>query len=196
MQVTSTDTEIIQATREWLLRAVIGLNLCPFARSVESRGLVRYAICRAQTLAELLDDLENEALRLQAADPAVHDTTLLMLAHGQDEFLEFNFTVGEAERRLRALGLESVLQLASFHPHYQFAGEEPDDITNFTNRAPWPTLHLLREASIDKAVAAIPDPEEIYERNMETLRRLGTDGWHRVMSGQDSRLTPRKENIA
>jgi hypothetical protein len=192
--VTATDTEIIQATQQWLLRAVIGLNLCPFARSVESRGQVRYAITRAQSLGALLDDLETEALRLQAADPVVHDTTLLMVTHGQDEFLEFNFTVSEAERRLRSLELEGVLQLASFHPDYQFSGAEPDDITNFTNRAPWPTLHLLREASIDKAVAAIADPADIYERNMETLRKLGDAGWQRVMSGQGSEIIPGMEN--
>lgn len=175
------DASIIEAMQRWVRRAVIGLKLCPFAKSVESHGQVRYIVSRQHRLAGILEDLEREACCLQRAEPALHDTTLLILAEGQAEFLEFHFTVGEAERRLRALKLDGELQLASFHPHYVFADAQPDDIGNYTNRAPWPTLHLLREASIDKAVAAIVDPAEIYERNMQTLRALGAAGWERLM---------------
>ena len=177
------DALIVRSMHDWLQRAVIGLNLCPFARAVEVRGQVRYAVSHAASLPMLLNDLENEATLLLQADPALHDTTLLMVAQGQEEFLEFHFTVGESERRLRACGWADQLQIASFHPRYQFAGAEPDDIANSTNRAPWPTLQLLRQASVEKAVAAIDEPADIYQRNIETLRRLGAEGWQRVMAG-------------
>lgn len=163
--------------RRWLERAVIGLNLCPFAKGVHVKGQVHYAVSRAQRPSELLHDLRRELQELAALDPAVRDTTLLMAPGCLQDFLDFNDFLNAAERLLRKLRLEGVLQLASFHPAYQFAGTEEGDVTNSTNRAPYPTLHLLREDSIDRAVAAYPEAEAIFERNMQTLRTLGPDGW-------------------
>jgi len=174
--------EIVAATRHWLTRAVIGLNLCPFAKSVYVKDQVRYAVSEATDLEGVLTDLEAELKRLDAADPDTLDTTLLILPHAFADFLEFNDASWFAERLLRQLGLEGTLQIATFHPQYQFSGTEPDDIENYTNRAPWPILHLLREASIARAAEAFPDAADIYERNMETLRRLGLQGWREWMS--------------
>ena len=163
--------------RRWLERAVIGLNLCPFAKAVHVKGQVHYAVSLAQQPSQLLEDLKRELRELAAMDPAVRDTTLLMAPGCLQDFLAFNDFVGSAERALRKMRLEGVLQIASFHPDYQFVGTREDDITNCTNRAPYPTLHLLREDSIDRAVAAYPEPEAIYERNQQTLRLLGAEGW-------------------
>ncbi len=163
--------------RRWLERAVIGLNLCPFAKAVHVKGQVHYVVSRATDWATLLAELERELLALAACDSEQRDTTLLVAPAMLADFLEFDALAAQGERVLAGLGLEGTLQLASFHPHFQFAGTEPDDITNFTNRAPHPTLHLLREASIDRAVQAFPDASAIYEANMATLRRLGPAGW-------------------
>lgn len=163
--------------RRWLERAVIGLNLCPFAKSVHVKGQVHYVVSTARTAQALGADLRRELLALQATDPEVRDTTLLMAPDCLQDFLDFNDFLGEADAILAELGLEGELQIASFHPQFRFAGTEADDITNCTNRAPYPTLHLLREASIDRAVAAFPEAETIYEKNMQTLERLGPAGW-------------------
>lgn len=180
-------TEIIAATRHWLARAVIGLNLCPFAKSVHVKNQVRYAVSEATDLEGVLTDLEAELKTLAAADPEQIDTTLLILPDALTDFLDFNDATWFAERLLQQLGLEGTLQVASFHPQFQFDGTEPDDIENYTNRAPYPTLHLIREASIARAVEAFPDAADIYERNMEVLRRLGHQGWRDWMSqsGED-----------
>ncbi|RFO97927.1 DUF1415 domain-containing protein [Rhodoferax lacus] len=171
------DALVIEDTRRWVQRAVIGLNLCPFAKAVEVKQQVRYAISTATGAKALLADLKRELLALVAADPQLVDTTLLIAPNGFFDFLEFNEVLARADKLLADLDLEGVLQIASLHPHYQFAGTEPDDITNCTNRAPYPTLHLLREDSVDRAVAAFPNPEAIFETNMQTLQRLGHEGW-------------------
>lgn len=176
----ATPEEIITATRQWLEKAVIGLNLCPFAKPVYARNQIRYAISQAETPEALLADLIDELQTLAAAEPEEIETTLLIHPGVLNDFLDYNDFLGVAEDAVADLGLEGVLQVASFHPEYQFAGTEPDDVTNYTNRSPYPTLHLLREASVEKAVAAVPDASEIYERNMETLRRLGVEGWRRL----------------
>lgn len=174
--------EILAATRHWLARAVIGLNLCPFAKSVYVKDQVRYAISEATTLEDALADLETELRRLDAADPQQVDTTLVIYPHAFAEFLDYNDALFFADRLVRQLKLDGVLQIASFHPRYQFDGTEPDDIENYTNRAPYPILHLLREDSIARAADAFPDASAIYEKNQETLRRLGHDGWRDWMS--------------
>lgn len=163
--------------RHWLERAVIGLNLCPFAKAVHVKGQVHYAVSGAIHTQDLLQDLEKELQDLLACAPAERDTTLLVAPNCLQDFLDFNDFLGTAERALRRLRLAGEIQIASFHPAYQFAGTASDDITNYTNRAPYPTLHLLREESIDKAVAAFPEPEAIFEQNMRTLQDLGLDGW-------------------
>jgi uncharacterized protein len=176
------DDEIIAATRHWLTRAVIGLNLCPFAKSVHVKNQVRYAISEATDLEGVLTDLEAELKTLAAADPEQIDTTLLILPHALADFLDFNDATWFADRLLQQLRLEGTLQVASFHPQFQFDGTGPDDIENYTNRTPYPTLHLIRESSIARAVEAFPDAADIYERNMEVLRRLGHQGWREWMS--------------
>ncbi|OLL29527.1 peptidase [Burkholderia sp. SRS-W-2-2016] len=172
---------VIAATRHWLSEAVIGLNLCPFAKAVYVKGQIRYAVSDAQDLEGVLTDLEAELQTLTAADPAAVDTTLLILPRALGEFLDFNDCLYFADRLLQQLRLEGIIQIASFHPRYQFEGSEPDDIENYTNRAPYPILHLLREDSIERAVQAFPDAEDIYERNQETLRRIGLAGWDALM---------------
>lgn len=161
----------------WLERAVIGLNLCPFAKSVHVKGQIRWVVSAARDTQTLREDLQRELLALAAADPEQTDTTLLMAPGCLADFLDFNDFLGEADALLEELDLPGVLQIASFHPQFQFAGTTPEDITNFSNRAPYPTLHLLREASIDRAVEAFPEAEAIYERNMQCLRELGPAGW-------------------
>lgn len=168
---------IVAATRGWLERAVIGLNLCPFAKSVHVKGQVRYVVSAAQTVNALLDDFERELKFLTEAAPEEVDTTLLIAPDVLTDFAEFTDFLDLAEVVLRTHGLVGVLQVASFHPDYVFADAAPDDIANHTNRAPYPTLHLIREASLARATAAIPDAADIYQRNIETMRRLGLDGW-------------------
>lgn len=174
---------VVQETRAWLERAVIGLNLCPFAKSVHVKGQIHYAVSEAGDENGLLADLRTELLALAQADPQDRDTTLLMASRCLTDFLAFNDFLGRADALLRKLGFEGDLQIASFHPDYRFADADADDVSNFTNRSPWPTLHLLREASIDRAVAAFADAEQIFGRNMLTLRELGHEGWSRVMRG-------------
>jgi hypothetical protein len=171
------DSRVVEDTQRWVQRAVIGLNLCPFAKSVEVKKQVRYVVSHASGTKPLLADLKRELLALVAADPAVLDTTLLITPDGFAEFLDFNAMLERADKLLVDLDLDGVLQIASLHPQYQFADTEPDDITNFTNRAPYPTLHLLREESVDRAVAAFPNAETIFETNMQTMQDLGPAGW-------------------
>jgi hypothetical protein len=172
-----TDHAVLAATRGWLERAVIGLNLCPFAKAVHSKGQVHIAVSAAELPAQVLEDLALELEALVARDAQERDTTLLVVPHCLELFLDFNDVVARGERMIRKKGLEGIIQLASFHPRYCFADANEDDVTNFSNRSPYPILHLLREASIDKAVRAFPDPESIYGANLETLRKLGVDGW-------------------
>ena len=171
---------IITATRDWVERAVIGLNLCPFAKSVFVKKQVRYALTAAASADELLAELEAELTRLANTDATDLDTTLLIHPLAMSDFLDYHFFLAEADALLRNLDYEGVFQIASLHPQYEFAGSDPDDIANFTNRSPYPTLHLLRESSIDRAVAAFPDAESIFERNIETMQRLGHDGWKKL----------------
>jgi hypothetical protein len=169
--------EPIAATRTWLERAVIGLGLCPFAKAVHVKNQVRYVVSDARNIDVLLDDLERELRTLADAPAEEIDTTLLIHPHVLQDFLDYNDFLELADGVVEELGFEGVLQVASFHPQYQFEGTEPDDITNYTNRSPYPTLHLLREASVEAAVAAFPEAESIYEKNIDTMKRLGVEGW-------------------
>jgi len=169
--------EVVAATRRWVERAVIGLNLCPFARAVSVRGQVRYAVSDATDPEALLGDLESELRLLSLSDAQQVDTTLLILPLVLGDFLDYNDFLDTADAAVARMGLEGVIQVASFHPQYQFAGTDPDDITNYTNRSPFPILHLLREASVSAAVAAFPEADLIYQRNLDTMARLGIDGW-------------------
>lgn len=177
----------IEDTRRWLERAVIGLNLCPFAKSVHVKGQIHYAVSHARTPAALLQDLTRELIALLAMDASVRDTTLLIAPECLADFLDFNDFLADADQALIDLELDGVLQIASLHPKYQFAGTREDDITNFTNRSPYPTLHLLREDSIDRAVQAFPEAESIFEKNIQTMERLGPEGWAALGFGHGSK---------
>ncbi len=182
---TISDETIIADTTAWLTRAVIGLNLCPFAKAVHVKGQIRYVVTRATTPEALLQDLINELDHLAEANPEVIDTTLLIHPHVLGDFLDYNDFLDVADAALEDLDLEGILQVASFHPQFQFADTEADDITNYTNRSPYPTLHLLREDSVSRAVEAFPEAESIFEKNIATLRKLGHDGWKKRMDGTE-----------
>lgn len=167
----------------WLERAVIGLNLCPFAKGVHAKGQIHYVVSAATDGVALVQDLRRELVDLAATAAQVRDTTLLIVPDCLHEFLEFNDFLAVADAVLEELGLDGTLQIASFHPQFQFAGTAADDVTNCTNRAPYPTLHLLREDSIDRAVQAYPEAEAIYKRNMEVLEQLGMPGWQALDVG-------------
>jgi len=171
------EAEIIAAMREWIGKAVIGLNLCPFAKAVYVKNQVRFVVSAARHLDGLLEELDRELDFLAAADPDDIDTTLLIHPTLFPDFLDFNDFMQLAEAAVDEHGLDGVIQIASFHPHFQFEGTVPDELGNYTNRAPFPTLHLLREASIARAVAAFPEAETLYARNIETLNALGLSGW-------------------
>ncbi|WP_051155336.1 DUF1415 domain-containing protein [Noviherbaspirillum massiliense] len=172
--------EVIVTTRAWLEKAVIGLNLCPFAKAVHVKQQVRYVVSNAQTPEALREDLVRELETLAQANAKDIDTTLLIHPSVLLDFLDYNDFLDIADETLSELGLEGQLQVASFHPRYQFAGTAQDDIENYTNRSPYPILHLLREDSIERAVESFPDASEIYEKNIATMRRLGHEGWRRL----------------
>jgi hypothetical protein len=177
------DEAIIAATRRWVERAVVGLNLCPFAKAVVVKEQVRYVVSPARTPEELLEQLMNELQDLADADPEQVDTTLLIHPFVLEDFLDFNEFLDVADAAIEDMRLDGEIQVASFHPAYQFADTDANDIANYTNRAPYPILQLLREESIDRAVEAIPDAAEIFEKNIDTLEKLGHEGWDKLDVG-------------
>lgn len=178
-----TEDQVLAATRHWLEKAVIGLNLCPFARSVYAKNQVRIVVSTARHLDAFLDDLDRE-LDLLVNTPAEEiDTTLLVHPTLFPDFEVFNDFLNVVDDVVAEHELDGVIQVAPFHPLFQFDGTEADDITNATNRAPFPTLHLLREYSVERAIASdAGDAEAIVERNLKTLRDLGPEGWRALMS--------------
>lgn len=170
----------IDDTRRWIERAVIGLNLCPFAKAVVAKSQVRYVLSDATTSGALLEALGVELALLRDTPATDIDTTLIVHPQVLTDFLDYNDFLDSADALVAELGLEGTLQVASFHPHYQFAGTDAEDIENATNRSPYPTLHLLREDSVSRAVAAYPDPDAIIERNVATLQQLGAEGWRKL----------------
>ena len=181
--MTEDAASVIAETSDWLDRVVIGLGLCPFAKAVQARQQVRYRVTDAKSPAELLQVLDEELRRLSAADPELIDTTLLIHPSALPDFLDYNDFLADADDKLVELELDGELQLASFHPGYCFAGAPAEDPANYTNRSPYPMLHLLREASVSRAVAAFPDASRIYERNIATLRGLAPDALARLVKG-------------
>lgn len=168
---------IIAETRAWVNRAVIGLNLCPFAKAVTVKNQIRYVVTEAESPAALREVFCDEIRFLLAAKPSAVDTTLLIHPRTLTDFLDYNDFLAVAEDALAELGCEGILQVASFHPQYRFAGTAAEDVSNATNRSPYPTLHLLREASVSRAVAAFGNTETIFEANIRTLKALGANGW-------------------
>ncbi|AOA73668.1 DUF1415 domain-containing protein [Stenotrophomonas rhizophila] len=178
----------IAETRRWLEQIVIGLNLCPFAKAVYVKDQVRFVLSDATTVEALVEELAEELVLLRDTPAEQIDTTLIVHPDVLTDFLDYNDFLDNADAAIEALDLQGILQVASFHPQYQFAGVAPDDVSNYTNRAPYPTLHLLREDSVERAVAVFPDPDVIVERNIETLDKLGIEGWTRLLGRKD---TPR-----
>jgi len=175
----------IAETRKWLEQIVIGLNLCPFAKAVYVKEQVRFVLSDATTPEALVEELAEELILLRDTPAEQIDTTLIVHPDVLTDFLDYNDFLDNADAAIEALDLQGILQVASFHPQYQFAGAAPDDVSNYTNRAPYPTLHLLREDSVERAVAAFPDPDVIVERNIETLDKLGIEGWKRLLGRND-----------
>lgn len=185
-----TDTHLptddpIAATRLWLERIVIGLNLCPFAKAVYVKDQVRFVLSDATTPEALVEQLAEELVLLRDTPAEQIDTTLIVHPQVLTDFLDYNDFLNNADAAIEALDLQGILQVASFHPDYQFEGVAANDASNYTNRAPFPTLHLLREDSVARAVDVYPDPDVIVERNIQTLDRIGVDGWHRRLRGDD-----------
>jgi len=174
------DQQILAATLAWLEKAVIGLNLCPFAKAVHVKQQIRYAITDAGNVQDLHARLLAEIEFLLEADPGKIETTLLIHPQVLNDFLDFNDFLDVAEALLVELKAEGILQIASFHPQFQFFGTKPDDIENYTNRSPYPTLHLIREASIERVLDSYPDTDDIYEKNIDTLKSLGLEGWRKL----------------
>jgi hypothetical protein len=178
--MTNKTETIIANTQRWLEKAVIGLNLCPFAKAVHVKKQIRYVVSAATTPEALLEELMDELRTLQDTDPDKIDTTLLIHPYVLTDFLDFNDFLDTVDIAVAEPEFNDEFQVASLHPQYQFAGTAPDDIENYTNRSPYPTLHLLREDSVDRAVAAFPDADRIVDNNIETMEKMGHEGWKRL----------------
>lgn len=175
---------VIAATRNWVEKAVIGLRLCPFAASPYLLGLIRYRVSEQQSPEGLAEELTQELKYLATADPLRCETSLLIYPHVLGDFLDYNQFLDQADSAVAALGLEGELQIASFHPAYQFAGSAPNDVENCSNRSPYPMLHLLRESSVRRAAAMFPGVDEIGNRNVATLRELGAAGLRKLLNAE------------
>jgi uncharacterized protein len=182
MEISPSQDDIIASTQQWLERAVIGLNLCPFAKAEHVHGRIRYCVSSAVEPSALLLQLEQEIFHLLAQEPTKVETTLLIVPHMLADFLDYNDFLDEADAMLKHADPDAQLQIASFHPQYQFGGTDVDDMENYTNRSPYPMLHLLREDSVERAVASFPDAANIYERNIATLKKLGLEGWKTMLA--------------
>lgn len=174
------DKTIVSQTKKWLEKAVIGLNLCPFAKAPYVKDLVRIEVSRAKHLDGFLEDLDRELQLLGNASPEKIETSLLIHPALFGDFFLFNDMLVLAEQAIQDNGLEGIIQIAPFHPDFQFEGTDAEDITNYTNRSPYPTLHLIREDSISKAVEAFPDAEAVFGRNMALLTEMGKEGWDKL----------------
>lgn len=178
------DALIVEDTRDWVARAVVGLGLCPYAKAPHIKGQIRYVVCNAKTGAALRQALSEQLLYLQATPPEICETTLLIHPHVLQDFLDYNDFLADADELLDRLDLTGVFQIASFHPDYQFADEDAKSISNYTNRSPHPMLHILREASVDAALRGADDPQTVADaivsRNQETLAKLGHEGWKKL----------------
>ena len=164
---------IVSSVRHWVETLVVDLNLCPFAKRELVKDRIRFSVTEASTEEALLQMLEEEFQRLES--DANIETTLLIHPCVLQDFFDYNNFLALAEGLVQQLGLEGVYQIAGFHPEYQFAGTEPEDVENFTNRTPYPLMHLIREESLGRAIASYPDPDNIPTRNIQLMQDLGED---------------------
>lgn len=162
---------IIEQTKKWIADVVIGCNFCPFAATVVKQKTVFYKVDQTDSIETCLNTFEDELARLDKDDAI--ETSFLILPKAVEDFNDYLTLVEKAERVMHKKGDEGIYQLASFHPQYCFAGADENDAANYTNRSPYPMLHLLREASIDKALEHYKNPDEIPERNIDFARRKG-----------------------
>ncbi len=176
------EQQVVADVRVWLEKAVIGLNLCPFAKSVHIKNQIRYVVSKATNLEMALEELLLELRHLRETSPEETDTTLLIFPDMFSDFYVFNDVLELVDQITDAEEFNDAFQVVSFHPRFQFANTRLDDIENYTNRAPYPIWHLIREASIDRAVQSFPDAEAIYGRNIQTLRELGLAGWQHLFT--------------
>ena len=167
------ETKVIAVTTAWIENVVIGLNLCPFAKSIHVKQQLRYSVSFANNGEALLEEFKRELKKLVATRPDHIESTLLIHPNVLDDFQDYLHFLLLCDATLEELELDGIVQVASFHPNYQFAGTAPDDVTNYSNRSPFPTLHLLRESSVTRAVESLPDAAAIYESNIVTLKRIG-----------------------
>jgi uncharacterized protein len=178
----SSPAAIESLTRNWLEKAVIGLNLCPFAKAPYAKNLVRFVVSNAQTENALMSSLACELALLKTSSRSTVETTIIIHPLVLSDFYDYHFFVSEAERFLAREDYEGIFQIASFHPQYQFAGVSPDDPTNNTNRSPYPMLHILREDSVSEAHDSKQDAQRITERNCATMTSLGNAGYTDLLS--------------
>ncbi len=164
---------VIASTKCWLENIVIGLNLCPFAKAIHVQNQIRYRVSTARCNQELMDDLQFELTLMLDTAPEDIESTLLIHPEVLNDFSAYNLFLADCDQAILDSELEGIIQIASFHPQYQFAGTKSDDVTNYTNRSPFPILHLLREASVTQAVESYPNVDGIYQKNMATLKKLG-----------------------
>ena len=164
---------VIDITRRWISSIVIGLNLCPFAQRVFSSDRIRYVVTDALDESALLEVLAGELKLLASTPMECVETTLLIHPRVLGEFLAYNEFLGAAELLIEDVGLRGIIQLASFHPDYQFAATEPGAVENYTTRSPYPMLHLLREDSVTQVANGPIDLDAIPRHNIETLKSLG-----------------------
>ena len=167
------DENTVQSVRQWVENLIVGMNLCPFAKREIMKNRVRFTTTSSATEAQLLMALQTE-LELLNTDPSV-ETTLLIHSKVLQDFYDYNAFLGYADSLLVEMGLEGVYQIASFHPDYQFAGTMPEDAENYTNRSPYPMLHLIREASLERVIADYPDVDQIPARNIRLMNEQGQD---------------------
>jgi len=173
------DEKTVQPVRQWVETLVVGMNLCPFAKREMVKNRVRFATTTSKTEEQLLMALQAE-LELLNSDPSV-ETTLLIHPGVLQGFYDYNRFLGYADSLLVELGLEGIYQIASFHPDYQFDGTKLDDAENYTNRSPYPMLHLIREASLERVIADYPEVDQIPVRNMALMNSLGQDKLQAVL---------------
>lgn len=179
-----TNEEQIRVVRQWVEDVVVELNLCPFAKRELIADRVRFVVTDATSEDELLETLAFE-LEFLGSTPSI-ETTLVIHPHVLGDFSLYNQFLDNADRLLVALKLEGVFQVASFHPDYQFADTKADDAENYTNRSPYPVLHLLREESLERVIASTPDIDQIPKRNIETMNRVGTESLRSMLRRIDS----------
>ena len=172
--------KIIKQTEAWLTTFIIKYNICPFARKEHERGSIHYSVVESDSTEQCLNALFTECLFLDAN--AKIETTLIIYPSHFNQFDDYLDFLAIAESLLIKQNYEGVYQLASFHPHYCFEGENPTDPANYTNRSPYPMLHLIREASLEQAVKSFPNPELIPERNIKLTRELGREKLQSLLS--------------